>query len=60
MSRLSQFFWYINAEDHPTRLEQRHHYTDLDITPALKKIRRDYRRAIRLAQAYMEKEGRED
>lgn len=55
MGRLSQLFWYLNAETHPTLLEKKHHYSHLEITEHLKKLRREYRRRLRVEE---EEQGR--
>jgi len=44
MSSISQLFWYLNVEKHPTIEEQKIHLTSIQITDSLKKQRRDYRR----------------
>ncbi len=44
MSSLSQTVWYFNAEKHPTAEEQKIHYTSIQITDGLKKLRRAYLR----------------
>lgn len=50
MGTLSQLFWYLNREEHPTALEQKHHYSHLDITEHVKKLRREYRRELLKAE----------
>jgi len=40
MGRLSQLFWFLNEEKMPTPDYIKNHYTHLDITPEIKKLRR--------------------
>jgi len=47
MGSLSQFFWYINAEEAPTEFQLLLHYTHISITPELKKLRRDHQNQLR-------------
>jgi hypothetical protein len=47
MSRLSQFFWFLNEERMPNKIQQQHYYTALEITDDLKAIRRKYRRGLK-------------
>jgi hypothetical protein len=37
-------FWYFNADDHPSKLQIKHRYTAIEITPALKAERRRRRK----------------
>jgi len=47
MSTLSQLFWYLDKEKHPTALELQTYWTSLSITDKLKKTRRQYRRELK-------------
>ena len=47
MSSLSQLYWYLNQEKHPTALELKMEYTSMSVTDKLKKIRRKYRRELK-------------
>ena len=47
MSRLSQFFWYRNAEVVPSAEDRRTYYDSLEITPDIKILRREYRLSLR-------------
>lgn len=47
MGRLSQIIYYLNAESHPTKTEQAHFYTHVEITDSLKKVRRVHQNRLR-------------
>ena len=47
MSTLSQMFWYLNQEKHPTALELETYWTSISVTDKLKKTRRKYRRELK-------------
>ena len=56
MGRLSQLFWILQAEEMPTPVETRHHYTHLNMaTPTrrkeMAKLRREYRKSSALEDA---------
>lgn len=42
MSRLSQFIWFMNAEDAPTEEDGLNIYTDIEITDDLLVMRNEY------------------
>jgi len=48
VSRLSQYFWYLDAAEHPTALEQKVHYDSLEITREIKELRRKHRKKTRM------------
>jgi hypothetical protein len=57
MGRLSQFYWFLNLEELPGRIERDGIFTSLNVeTDALKKIRRDYRTGLRKVRKEEEKE----
>jgi len=60
MGRASQIFWYLNMEEHPTTLGQRTHFTHLEITPDLQKIRRQYRTHLRGSKNKVQNIGQEN
>ena len=43
MGRLSQLFWFMNADKMPTKQEQQHHYSHLDVTDEVKAIRKEHK-----------------
>ena len=47
MGRLSELFWFINAEKIPSNREARFYYHYLSKTPELVKIRRQYRKDLK-------------
>jgi len=47
MGRLSQIIYYLYAESHPTKTEQAHFYTHVEITDSLKKVRRVHQNRLR-------------
>jgi len=47
MGRLSQLFWFLNAEEMPDAIEQKTVYTHLNITPKLKRLRAKFRKNIK-------------
>jgi len=56
VGRLSQLFWVLQAEEIPTPVETRHHYTHLNMaTPTrrkeMAKLRREYRKSSALEDA---------
>lgn len=47
MSRYSQLIWIMVDEKMPTQQEIHHHWTALDVTEDVKKIRATFRRSVR-------------
>ena len=46
MGKLSQLFCFLNAEEVPNAQQMRHHYSHIDKTPELMKLRREYRKDL--------------
>jgi len=44
MGTLSQLFWYVLRDKHPTKLEQAHIFSHITVTEGLKKFRRGWRK----------------
>jgi hypothetical protein len=43
MGRISQIFWFLQAEKAPSPQELRHHYSHLDVDDDLRKLGRELR-----------------